>query len=283
VRLPPREAIDHTPGRAQQWRDADTDVRQWVDAILGRLDHIEGVIAVYLHGSLAMGSFFRPKSDVDLLVVVEEPLTNPHRRRLAADLLQFLDQRPIVGGIELSVVRRGSLESFEHPMPYELHFSEKWAEDVREGGSGPRGTDPDLAAHCTMTRLRGLSLRGPEPSVLIGEVPYDAYLDAVMGDVRWILDGGIVKSPFYGVLNLCRTLQTVLSEPELPPSKDEGGRWALDNLPPEHRAVVTAAMECYRSRAVVPLDLRPCHGHVWDEIALLDIAAYSRNILQERL
>lgn len=281
MQLPPREEVDHTPGRPQHWRDADADLRGWIEAIVSRLGQIEGLIAVYLHGSLAMGSYFRPKSDVDLLVVIEGQLNESRRRRLAVDLLEYFDDRPIIGGIELSAVQRRSLKSFAHPMPYEFHFSETWAEDVRRGGSGPRGTDRDLAAHCTMTRLRGLALLGPEPATVIGDVPHDAYLDAVMDDLRWIVEGGILRSPFYGVLNLCRSLQLVLDEPELSPSKDESGRWAMDNLPAEHRPIAAAALECYRSGAMVPNDLRRCHGHRWHEQPLLDIAAYAQGLLRQ--
>lgn len=235
-------------GRPQHWSVADEDLRQWVEAIVGRLGQIEGVVAVYLHGSLAMGSYFRPKSDVDLLVVVEDPLVEPKSRALAADFLESFDHRPIIGGVELSVVRWRSLES-----------------------------------HCTMTRLLGLAVLGPAPASVIGEVPHDAYLDAVMDDARWIVEGGIVESPFYGVLNLCRSLQLVLEDPELRPSKDEGARWALDNLPVEHRPIVAAALECYRSHAQVPPDLRRFHGHRWDEEPLLDIAAYAQDLLHSHL
>ena len=281
--LPAREDVDHASGRPQHWTTADEDLRQWVADIVGRLGQIEGIVAVYLHGSLAMGSYFRPKSDVDLLVVAENALVEPQRRALAADLLELFERRPIIGGIELSVVRRRFLESFTHPMPYELHFSEKWAEDVRGGGSGPHGADPDLAAHCMMTRRRGLTLLGPTPTAVIGDVPHDAFLDAVMDDARWIVDGGIVESPFYGVLNLCRTLQLVLDDPELPPSKDESARWALDNLPAQHHPIVSAALECYRSHAQVPSDLRHLHGHRWEEEPLHDIAAYAQGLLQFHL
>lgn len=282
VPLLARDEIDHTAGRPQGWHGADEDLREWVEAIVDRLKQMEGA-AMFLHGSLAMGSFFRPKSDVDLLVVVEHPLVETTRRALAVDLVELFERRPIIGGVELSVMRRDSLEFFAHPLPYEFHFSEKWVEDVRGGGRGPRGTDGDLAAHCTMTRLRGVALHGPAPTAVVSEIPREAYLDAVMDDARWIVDGGIVESPFYGVLNVCRSLQLVVDDPELPPSKDEGARWALRNLPSEHRPIVTAALECYRSRAEVPADLRFFHGHSWDEEPLQEYAAYAREVLRPHL
>ncbi|MDZ7674040.1 MAG: hypothetical protein U5K30_03100 [Acidimicrobiales bacterium] len=43
------------------------DLREWVEAIVDLLEQIDDAM-VLLHVSLAMGRFFRPKSDVDLLV-----------------------------------------------------------------------------------------------------------------------------------------------------------------------------------------------------------------------
>ena len=87
VKLPPRDLVDHTPGRPQQWPDVDGDIKEWTDQIIERLGLLRGVVGVYLHGSLAMGGFYRPKSDLDLLVVVDSPLTDEHRRSLATDML----------------------------------------------------------------------------------------------------------------------------------------------------------------------------------------------------
>jgi streptomycin 3"-adenylyltransferase len=134
-----------------------------------------------------------------------------------------------------------------------------------------------------MARLRGLTLYGPAPSDLITEVPHDAYLDAVLDDARWIIDGGILESPFYGVLNLCRTVHITLHDLELPPAKDESARWALEHLPAEQHPIVAAALDCYRSEVWVPSELRRLHGHEWDPEPLLAIAAYARRHLHALL
>ncbi len=276
MHLPSRESVDHTAGRSQRWHDVDDDIGDWVDLVVERLLRLDDVVGVYLHGSLAMGGFRRPKSDVDLLVVVESAMGDEVRSSLAADMLSLFDRRPIVGGLELSVMARHTLEPFRHPAPYEFHFGENWADDVRGGGSGPRGTDPDLAAHCTVTRSRGVALAGPAPSEVIGEVPRWAYLDAVLDDLRWILDGGIVESPFYGVLNICRSALVLLDDPGVPPTKEEGALWALGHVPAEHRGVIEEALGCYRSAAEIPAELRRQHGHRWDEQPLLDLADWAR-------
>ncbi len=234
------------------------------------------LVATYLHGSLAMGSYYRPKSDVDLLVVIGDSLSDPEWRHLATRLLDAFDERPTTGGLELSVVHRHDVERFEHPLPYESHFSEEWAEDIRRGGVGPRGRDPDLAAHCTATRSHGIALTGDAPTTVLGPVPHEAFVESILDDLRWItVEGGIHESPFYGVLNSCRVLQVLAEGPGILPSKEEGGRWALDELPSEHRTVIDQALECYRSAAAVSAEHRRTHGHEWDHAALRALSAYT--------
>src|SRR5215217_8008171 len=62
--------VTDRPG--QRWPDCDADlhdfVQQTADALCERLGRL--LVGVYLHGSLAMRSYRRPKSDIDLLVVV---------------------------------------------------------------------------------------------------------------------------------------------------------------------------------------------------------------------
>ena len=131
-----------------------------------------------------MGGFYRPKSDLDLLVVTDSRLTDDDRSALATDIVGLFDERPIVGGVELSVIRSEVAVAFQHPAPYEFHFGGEWADALRRGESGPRGTDPDLAAHCTVVRSCGLALSGPAPTEIFGEVPRWAYLDAVLDNHR---------------------------------------------------------------------------------------------------
>ncbi len=276
VPLPPRDSIDHAPGRPQHWSDADADVTRWVIDTVDRIDDVLSTAAVYLHGSLAMGSYFRPKSDVDLLVIADEAPSDPDRRCLAVRLLAAFDERPTIGGVELSIVRRRHVAHVAHPLPYEFHFSEKWADDVRHGGAGPRGTDRDLAAHCAMTRHRGIALRGDEPGAVIGPVPHDAFVDSIMDDFRWIVDGGILESPFYGVLNLCRVLHIFAEGPDDLPSKEEAAVWALEHLPVRHHPIITEALACYRSAAEIPADRRRTHGHTWNDDALVALTAFAR-------
>jgi streptomycin 3"-adenylyltransferase len=199
------------------------------------------LVGVYLHGSLATGCFRRAGSDVDLLIVSRNSLDEISRRRLASAFLGIWRLRPITETIELHVIREDAARTFVHPMPYELVWDDKRAEDTE-----PRpGLDPDLAAHCAMTRARGVALVGPPPETVFGEVPWQHYVDSVLRDFDWnVADDHFIGNPTYGVLNACRVLE-MLTHPGVVSNKEEGGRWGLGVVPAEHRAMVERALEVY--------------------------------------
>ena len=261
------------PSRAQRWDDCDADVRAWVqaatDVFRGELG--ASLVGVYLHGSLATGCYHRPKSDVDLLVVVREGLSDAARRRLGRRLLELADARPTVGMLELSVVREGDVRPYRHPLPYEFHFGEGVAGQLRDGtyAHPPDAADADLGAHVIVARSRGVALVGPPPAEVFGAVRWADFVDSVLGDFAWIVeDDHVLESPFYAVLNACRTLQLLREGEGTVANKDEGALWGLAHLPPEHHGVIEAALACYRSAAPVTPETRKTGGRAWDAAAL---------------
>ena len=82
----------------------------------------ENLVGVYLHGSLAMGCFNPQKSDIDLIIVVNEPLTDSIKKEYLRMVVEHNARGP-AKGIEMSVVLRNVCKPFVYPTPYELHFS----------------------------------------------------------------------------------------------------------------------------------------------------------------
>jgi predicted nucleotidyltransferase len=208
-------------------------------------------IGVYLHGSLAMGCFNPERSDIDLLVITRRGMTVDEKRHAAETLLAVSsDPRPV----EISVMRETDLRPWRHPAPYDFHYGEgAWRERLqRELTNGDwrrwndeRRHDPDLAAHVTVTRVRGICIEGAPIEGALPPVPAADYWDAIEGDFRWIVEHP-EEDPVYGVLNACRVLGCAETGQVL--SKDEGGVWALAALPVEHRSVVERALAVYRGR-----------------------------------
>jgi streptomycin 3"-adenylyltransferase len=210
----------------------------------------ERLRAVYLHGSLALGCFNPRRSDIDVLVVVDETLTQEDKLRLV-ELLLHVSNTP--HEIELDLVTAGQLAHWRHPSPSEFHYSE-WSRDRFEADPARRLAElsrpnADLAAHVTVARAAGVAVVGPTPRDLIPEVPFDHLRDSLLRDLGWARD---VESETYGILSPCRIWAT-LDTRDLH-SKLTGARWALERLPAELKPPVEAALATYRDDATIRVD-----------------------------
>ena len=260
----------HPADRPQSWDDCDPDLRAY---ILESLDATGlDAVGVYLHGSLAMHCFYRAKSDVDLLVVVPETLSEAERGHAARMLAQRSCDRPMLGDLEVSVLTVAQVAKHHHPRPFEVHYSAAWTGEILADRVDYRirHSDPDLAAHITVVRQRGAVVSGPSPADLFAVVPHDDYLAAVKADLQDVLSGdSLLSEPYYGVLNACRVLATLEMGPGTVLSKEEGAVWARDLLPAAHLPLVEQALRCYRSARPVAVEERGTDGHGWDSDALL--------------
>lgn len=242
-----------------------------VSAIEGRLNEV-GLVGTYLHGSLASGAYFPPKSDVDLLFVVERPLDPALRERLSLTCVDAAAARPTLGTLELSVLLRDATRAGEFPMDCELHFGENTVGPVLSGTAdyGPGARDDDLPAHIRCLQETGVVIAGAPIDEVFAPVPSPVFRSAVEADQEWILEGDhILESPVYGVLNLCRGLWLDRRPAHTStPSKVEAGLWAATQLPPDLRRVVRAALDAHRDPGWIAPDHRRTGGRVWDVGAL---------------
>ena len=202
---------------------------------------------IYLHGSAVMGCFNPKKSDLDLLVVIKEVISNETKRRFM-DMVVALNEQAPEKGIELSVVKECVCNPFVYPTPFELHFSKahlQWYQsNPQDYVEKMKGTDKDLAAHFTITYHRGLVLYGKDISEVFAPVPSDDYLDSIWCDIENAAEE-IAENPMYLTLNLCRVL--AYKKDGLIVSKQEGGEWGLKNiLKPEFQALITEALREYK-------------------------------------
>lgn len=213
----------------------------------------ENLVGVYEHGSLAFGCFRWEVSDVDFLVVVRKPLQQAEKEGLIRILMGKADRAP-EKGFEMSVVLAEDVNPFRYPTPFQLHYSEFHREgavrDLAEYCRRMNGADRDLAAHCTVTRARGRTVLGKEISEVFGEVPWDDYLDSIRYDIG-NAEEDILENPVYMTLNLCRVLAAVRDRLVL--SKEEGGRWALEEVNQKWHGLISGALGAYgRGGAFAP-------------------------------
>ncbi len=118
----------------------------------------DNLTGIYLHGSAVMGCFNPEKSDLDLIVVVNEPLQDDVKRKFMNMVIEVNEAGP-AKGIEMSIVTKDVCKPFVYPTPFELHFSEMhlgwYKDDPQDYVRKMKGTDKDLAAHFTIIGKRG--------------------------------------------------------------------------------------------------------------------------------
>ncbi len=252
------------------WADCPAAVRAQLEGYTARVVAALGdnLLGLYLHGSLALGCFNPTRSDIDLLGITHEALTVDQRRTLAEISLEC---GSMPSPFELSFVPINALVPWQHPAPYDFHYSPMWQSRItadlasgawRSWQGAETLRDPDLAAHITVTRARGITLVGSPPAGLLPPVPHHDYLDSIIGDFN-DFRRAMSDNPVYAVLNCCRIL-CYLAAGQIS-SKDEAGVWGLMALPAVHHPLIQNAL----------LDYRGDTHHYFDPFALAQFADFT--------
>jgi predicted nucleotidyltransferase len=232
----------------------------YLDDVVSELrEHLgEGLVGVYLHGSLAMGAFDPGRSDVDVLAVCAEPL--PRSQRLAlGHALDAIPRPPSGGDLEFSLVTAASVRTPSDAPRFEVHVSTHDRPAVIDGGDRPG--DQDMVVHFAVTRARGRSLVGPAPEDLFPEPERALLIRAFLSDMRWGREEGAaaweghpmpeLASMAYRVLNAARSWR-FLETGELG-SKVEGAEWVrARGAGIEDVALLDAALAFQRGDEVDP-------------------------------
>jgi predicted nucleotidyltransferase len=260
--------------RGSSVADADRDVKQYLIRIAASLGEVLGdkLVALYVHGSLATGAFHRERSDIDLIAVAAAKLSRGMRESVAHTLVRLSDARPIPGDVEVTVVQERLVRAFEHPMPYEVHYSSAWHEAIRHGQFDftQDRSSVDLAADFFEARTRGVALVGAPPEGMFGPVPWHAYINALEADFEWVRPR-LQRMPVYAILSACRILHGTTSEAVSSLNKDEAAVWALQTVPRMYHSIVNDALQIYRGTKSL------------DDVVLLerDIIAFREYVRQQ--
>ena len=247
------------------------EYQQLIDRFVQQNQSILGgkLVGVYLHGSAVMGCFNSKKSDLDLMIVVNDDISNETKRSYM-DMVLELNQQAPAKGIELSIVKETVCSPFVYPTPFELHFSiahlNWYQSDPDDYIEKMRGTDKDLAAHFTILCHRGKTLCGKPVREVFSEVSSADYFDSIWGDIENAQEE-ILENPTYIILNLCRVL--AYQKADLILSKSEGGKWGLQNIPKQYHGLITAALAEYENdHAMIPDKIlaKEYAGYMLDEI-----------------
>jgi predicted nucleotidyltransferase len=183
----------------------------------------EQLCSVVLHGSLASGGFRPGRSDLDLLVVLDE-LTD-----VEADALVTGVRAADVGeaaGIDLHVVTADVARSPTSDPAYELYLGSSSGElEI-----GRRTRDPDLLAELSIARTNGRALRGAAPAEVIAPVPAAWVVERNHYWLeRWRSLTDDERNAAFMVLTACRMWR--FADEHVHSSKAVAGAWALERDP----------------------------------------------------
>lgn len=228
------------------------DVREFVAKIAAEIMKVVGedTVGVYLHGSLAMGGFNPAHSDIDLIAVTENELTIKAKQALVG---LFLTHSSQPYPIEISFLNQAQLHKWQHPSPYDFHFSEHWRSRYEEEvGKEPEfyvqeeiDTDWDLAAHLTIMHKCGICIIGKPVQNTFPAIPKADYVSSIFVDYEECMET-IYVNPVYGILNGLR-VYWYLKEGRIS-SKKEAGDWGARTLPEEVRPIVQQAACAYANK-----------------------------------
>lgn len=209
------------------------EVNHLLDALLLRVQTIlgEGLIGLYLSGSLANGDFDRA-SDVDVIVVTNEEvsggvftaLSEMHQR------LAMLDSW-CATQLEVTYISRVALRRFDPAQAWHANLDRGHGERLKL-----MQYDEGWVAQCHVLRERGITVVGPAPHTLIDPVSPDDLRQAMVAILRgWATHLLHEPTPLshrgyqsYTVLSMCRILYTLHHGAIV--SKPVAAQWAQASL-----------------------------------------------------
>lgn len=176
------------------------------------------LVAVYLHGSGALGGFRPEASDVDVMVFVARSLDLEAKSRVVR-AIWGMPEGP-GRGLECWIIATHTVQSDWREPQAEVFISTHHVEPITRDRPDLNGRFPMI--EIDIMRDRGVTITGPPAGELIVPVPRPA----MCRDMNWHLRFGLENTrESYGVLNASRSLAKLETGEHL--SKIDGGEWAL--------------------------------------------------------
>lgn len=182
----------------------------------------DSVLSIILYGSLTTDDFIAGRSDIDLLILIDRPLSDEEIGELVTVVGQA-DPRP-AAGIDLHVVLASVAAASPQLPSLELHVGRYPGEELED--EKPVDAAPDLAAELSIARATGRALHGPAPAEIIGPVDPDAIRPRSAHWLRtWLTPTDDSPHAAFMVLTACRMWRVTAEGRHS--SKSAAAEWAL--------------------------------------------------------
>lgn len=188
--------------------------------------------ALYLHGSAVAGGL-RPQSDLDILAVVDAPLSKAQRQALIAALLSVSAPHPATPGgprcIELVVCRRLDLQGKAYPAKVEFIFGEWLRDAFKEGYLSEAALDPEYTLLLAQARQQAQLIVGLDVLADVPATPIEHIRQAMRDSVVPLYEG-LRGDERNVLLTLARMWRTAVHGDFV--TKEQAAAWAIPKLPP---------------------------------------------------
>ena len=217
------------------------EAKQILDILLDGIEGIlqQNLVGVYPSGSIAVGDFKPDTSDIDIVAVTREPVTNEEFSKLLAfhDRIRGL-ANPYSERIEMAYIY---LDAFKRYEPGQSHPTLDLGESLSRVEH-----KTNWILDRRIIRERSVALNGPAPRDLIDPISDDEVRSAVSRRLNdWLEWAKAIEDPDwnlgirhkrYIVQTMCRSLRTMATG-EIS-TKSESVEWALSALPEPYRSTV---------------------------------------------
>lgn len=214
------------------------------------------VQALYLHGSAVVGGL-RPQSDLDILAVVDAPLSDEQRQDLIAALLSISAPHPATPGgprcIELVVCRLADLQCNEHPAKVELIYGEWLRDAFKEGYLSDAAADPEYTLLLAQARQQAQLLWGRDVLADVLATPIEHIRQAMRDGVEPLYEG-LRGDERNVLLTLARMWRTGVHGDFV--TKEQAAEWAIPRLPAELAKTLEYARLAYIGEVLDRWDTR---------------------------
>jgi predicted nucleotidyltransferase len=205
------------------------NVNNVLDSLLKSMQNILSIelIGAYLYGSLIAGDFDENISDIDLLVVIQDQLSNDELDKLKSMHNEIAANFPIWNDrIETAYITKNALQTFRDQSSIIAIISPGEPFHTKEAGL-------DWIINGYLIQEQSKTLIGPPASTLISNITKEEYISAVRKQLRewneWIESSHTRGFQAYAILTICRGLYSIHFGQQA--TKKEAAHWVAQNYP----------------------------------------------------
>jgi len=232
------------------------------------------LVGVYLYGSAVMGGL-RKDSDVDILVVTNQDLSEETRRVLTDRLLMISGRIGNLKGtrpLEVTVVNLNNIVPWHFPPKHEFMYGEWLREQFEKGIISKPAYNPDLAIVLAKLRKNSISLYGPKATELLEPISMADIRKAIKESLPGLIT--CIRGDERNVILTLARMWLTVSTGEIG-SKDLAAEWAMQELPDKYAIILDKARLAYLGEYVDKWE------GMEDEVA--DLVDYMKNAIETLL